>query len=127
MVACEYFHRAGVVRFVEATGPPYGEKDILPGQRAGDKFIVRGKRAGKMSGNKMLKTVWHAVPVPWAEAESVGKSQSRPPAESEITSPLLHEAAYRLRTGRAQSIGLASRGTSGHYEHLARQTGLGYV
>ena len=80
-----------------------------------------------MAGNEMLQAVRHAVAVPGAETETVGQREARSAAESEIAAALLYEAAHRFRSGRSECFGLAPGGTAGHYEHLARQTGLGYV
>ena len=126
-VAGQHFHGARFLGFVEAARPPHGQKGVVPCEIGRHEVAVGGKRAAEMAGNQVLKPVLHAVAAPGAEAQPVGKRESRPAAETEIAAPLPHETAYRLGSGRSESIGLAPRGTSGHYEHLARQTGLGYV
>lgn len=86
-----------------------------------------GKRAGEMPGNKVLQAVGHAVAFPWAEAERTRQGKPRAAAEARIVAAFPHEAPDFLHACRSQRFRLAPRGTSGHHEHLARQTGLGYV
>ena len=114
-------------RLAESAGPPDGQQCRFSGKRRRNESAVSGKGAAQMSGDKMLKTIRHAVAFPWAQPQSVGQRKSRASAEADIAASVSDESPHGFRSRRSESLGLASRRTSGYHEHLARQTGLGYV